>query len=126
MGDSDDLFFRFHDVIADEGDQLVQGGFATTAFFILDDVAVFVSAQDRFDAQYITDDRSSPAQASGSCQVFEITDSEDTVHFCRAGFQDVSHFIKSHAFFTHLTGIDREDSLCQGSVEESIIRIFLV
>ena len=38
VGDSDDLFFRFHDVIADEGDQLVQGGFATTAFFILDDV----------------------------------------------------------------------------------------
>ena len=50
VGDSDDLFFRFHDVIADEGDQLVQGGFATTAFFILDDVTVFVSAQDRFDA----------------------------------------------------------------------------
>ena len=50
VGDSDDLFFRFHDVIADEGDQLVQGGLATTAFFILDDVAVFVSAQDRFDA----------------------------------------------------------------------------
>ena len=50
VGDSDDLFFRFHDVIADEGDQLVQGGFAATAFFVLDDVAVFVSAQDRFDA----------------------------------------------------------------------------
>ena len=28
VGNPDDLFFRFYDVVTDEGDQLVQGGFA--------------------------------------------------------------------------------------------------
>ena len=49
MGDTDDLFFRFYDVVADQGDQFVDHGFAAAAFFVLDDVAVLVSAKNRFD-----------------------------------------------------------------------------
>lgn len=50
VGDTDDLFFRFYDVVADQGDQFVNRGFAAAAFFVLNDLAVFVSTENRFDA----------------------------------------------------------------------------
>ena len=48
----------------------MEGGFAATAFFVLDDVAVFVSAQDRFDTQKVADESSCAAQTSGSGKIF--------------------------------------------------------
>ena len=50
VGDSDDLFFRFCDIVTDERDELVQRSFSSAAFLVLDNKTVFVSAQDRFDA----------------------------------------------------------------------------
>ena len=43
VGDSYDLVFRFHDRIADQIDQCIQGCFSATAFFKLDDIAVFIA-----------------------------------------------------------------------------------
>lgn len=49
VGDTDNLFFWFYDIVADQGDQFVDSGFAAAAFFVLNDVAVLVSAENRFD-----------------------------------------------------------------------------
>ena len=49
VGNSYDLVFRFHDRIADQIDQCIQGCFSAAAFLELYDITVFIAAQDRFD-----------------------------------------------------------------------------
>ena len=70
MCNSDDLFFRFCDIVTDERDELVQRSFSSAAFLVLDNKTVFVSAQDRFDTQKVADESSCAAQTSGSGKIF--------------------------------------------------------
>lgn len=68
MCNSDDLFFRFHDIVTDERDELVQRSFSSAAFLVLDNKTVFVSAQDRFDTQKVACASSFPKNPF--CQIF--------------------------------------------------------
>ena len=70
MCNSDDLFFRFCDIVTDERDELVQRSFSSAALLVLDHKTVFVSAQARFDTQKVADESSCAAQTSGSGKIF--------------------------------------------------------
>ena len=117
VGDTDNLFFGFYDVVAHQVDQLIQRLLAASLQAVLDDKAFLIAAQDRLDPQQVAGQRHAGVQAAGTGQVFEVVHREDAVHTVGCLRQDVRDFRKGQAFFTEFIGVDRQDSLGQGRVQ---------
>ena len=117
VGDTDDLFFGFYDVIAYQVDQLVQRLSAAPLQAVLDDKAFLIAAQDRLDPQQVAGQRHAGVQAAGTGQIFEVVHGKDTVHAVGCFRKDIRDFRKRMTFLAEFIGVDRQNSLCQGGVQ---------
>ena len=117
MCNTDDLFFRFYNIITNQIDQSIQGCFTSTDIFISYNIAIFVSSENRLDFENISDSGYTSLDTSGAGKVFKISDSKDTIHLADKGFYRIGDFIDGHAFVTHNTCIDGKKSLSKRCVE---------